>query len=94
MSEQTILNFPAHYNDPHSSFRAAAMMQRTGIMESQRGKVVRLVAEHPGLTSKELAAATGADRFMLARRLPEAMRLGLIRREEPAHGDCRWWPAE
>ena len=45
----------------------------------------------PGLTSKELAGVTDLDRYMLARRLPEAERHGKVKRLERTTG-VQWWP--
>ena len=57
------------------------------------------VACHPGLTSNELARATGLDRYMLARRLPELCDHDRVVRGDPRRCEvsgrkaATWWPA-
>ncbi len=51
-----------------------------------------LMRPTPGLTSGELAARHGLDRHMVARRLPEAARVGLITRREIGAQEVTWWP--
>lgn len=63
-------------------------------------EVAELVREHPGCTSAELAEKTGADRFALARRLPDAATLKKPLLYKGAPRACNvtgraaftWWP--
>ncbi|MEM0953322.1 MAG: MarR family transcriptional regulator [Pseudomonadota bacterium] len=64
--------------------------------------VADLVRKHPGQTSAELAAMTGLDRMMIARRLPEAAALkkgptvfkGATRKcnHSGRPNSITWWP--
>lgn len=46
--------------------------------EAQIAKVVKYLARNPAVTSRELSVAMGADRYMVARRLPDAEKKGLV----------------
>lgn len=61
----------ARNSDPLTSHMAAQHMNHTGARAKQQQEVLAAVRKHPGMTSSELAQATGVDRYMLARRLPE-----------------------
>lgn len=74
------MNHPARTADPSSSHEAADHIVGSGLQAQQHSLAASAVRKHPGLTSLELARACGLDRFMLARRLPEVERQGLIRR--------------
>lgn len=74
------MNHPARSDDPTSSHEAADFIVGSGKQAQQQAQAAAAVRKHPGLTSLELARATGIDRFVLARRLPEVEREGLIRR--------------
>ena len=74
------MNHPARTADPSSSHEAADHIVSSGKQAQQQSQAAAAVRKHPGLTSLELARATGIDRFVLARRLPEVEREGLIRR--------------
>jgi len=80
--------------DPASSKRAAADVERTGVMRGQRVLAQQLVESYPGSTSKELAAAGILDRYQLARRLPELVKLGLVRTTQAGNEDLKWFPKE
>lgn len=47
---------------------------------SQIPEVVRALARHPKVTSMELAQLVQMDRHLIARRLPEAEKEGLVKR--------------
>lgn len=81
----------ARRDDPESSHRAADQAERSGRIGRQLEAALAAVRERPGLTSLELAEATGIDRYTLARRLPELARRGLVHRDERPDG-IRWWP--
>lgn len=74
------MNHPARTADPSSSHEAADFIVGSGKQAQQQAQASAAVRKHPGLTSLELARATGLDRFMLARRLPELWKQGLLRR--------------
>ncbi|HDS1649035.1 TPA: winged helix-turn-helix domain-containing protein [Stenotrophomonas maltophilia] len=93
------MNHPARYTDPSSSHEAAAHMVSSGAQAVQQSQASSAVRKYPGLTSLELARATGLDRFMLARRLPEIEKQGLIRRgmvrkcsASNGRSGCTWFP--
>lgn len=67
-------------------------LERSGRAWRQLDRVVEAVRTTPGLTSGELAARHGLDRHMVARRLPEAARVGLITRREIGAQEVTWWP--
>lgn len=94
------MNHPARSDDPSSSHEAAEHVVASGLQAHQHSLAASAVRKHPGLTSLELARATGLDRFMLARRLPELQRHGLIvrgiiRKCSASNGrsGCTWFPA-
>jgi hypothetical protein len=71
----------ARATDPASSHIAAEQMNASGEAKRQRERVVDLVFQYPGLTSKELATkCDDLDRFQIARRLPEAEADGAVER--------------
>lgn len=93
------MNHPARYTDPSSSQEAAAHIVSSGAQAHQHSLSASAVRKFPGLTSLELARATGLDRFMLARRLPELAKQGLIRRgmvrkcsASNGRSGCTWFP--
>lgn len=93
------MNHPARTADPSSSHEAATHIVSSGLQAQQHSVAASAVRKHPGLTSLELARATCLDRFMLARRLPELARNGLIvrgavRKCSASNGrnGCTWFP--
>ena len=86
-----LLDFAPNFrhSDPRSSQDAGVAVEKKGKAQKQRDIAQRLVATYPGRTSKELARISGMDRYALARRLPELLRAGVVRRTE--EGECRWW---
>lgn len=86
--------------DPATSKAAADSAAASGRASSQREAVLAAVRAAPGRTSDELAAGMGVGRHMVARRLPELERLGLVRRGEArasrvgGRAGLTWWPAE
>jgi len=65
----------ARNTDPLSSHLAGEEITVLGKRQKQINIVVRLVKRSEGLTSAELAHKHGIDRYMAARRLPEASSL-------------------
>ena len=90
----------ARKSDPASSHLAAAEVTASGKRQQQIGLVIDLVRKFPGLTSMELAGMSGEDRYMIARRLPEALTAGAIRKGEQRACSVTgrlaltWWPAQ
>lgn len=92
MREQRGFDFAprAATRDPLSSHAAADALERSGAVGRQVARVVECVRATPRLTSGELAARHGLDRHMVARRLPDAERAGLVRRIEIGARQVRW----
>ena len=72
----------ARRTDPASSHEAAAQVTASGVRDSQCAAVLDALRRHPGSTSLELATASGLDRYVVARRLPELERDGRAVRGE------------
>lgn len=70
----------ARRTDPATSKEAAAMVR--DVAKCQQADVLRAVRAYPHRTSKQLANEAGMDRYMVARRLPELLALGLVRTGE------------
>ena len=77
--------------DPDSSRQAARRHEQSGRLDSDRWRVLEALRRNPGASSKELAAREGLDRHMVARRLPDLERAGLVRRDCDGKGDTRWY---
>jgi predicted HTH transcriptional regulator len=88
----------ARNTDLVSSHIAAARIEGSTAAH-QRAQAVAAVSNNPGRTSSELAEETGLDRYMLARRLPEALKAGAVTRNGPradsytGNPGMVWWPA-
>lgn len=63
----------ARNTDPITSHLAGDEVTQSGRRQSQINKVTAMVRAREGLTSAELAKANEADRYMVARRLPDAL---------------------
>lgn len=66
-------------NDPVTSHKAEAKVTKSGHRQTQAELVLEALKRRPLHTSAELAEAMGADRFMVARRLPDLMHNNLVR---------------
>lgn len=90
-------------SDPSSSLKAANEIVNTGILQTQVLKVIALVEECPGRTSRELWSMAELkkmrlDRYTIAKRLPDAANQKLVRQGDQRK--CRlsnrmcvtWWP--
>lgn len=94
----------ARSTDISTSHEAAAHVVSSGLQAAQQDRAASAIEAHPGLTSMdgltsmELAKATGHDRYMLARRLPELLEDGRAWRgpKKPCavsgRSACTWWP--
>ena len=90
----------AHYNDPSTSFQAAERARKSGMIGRQAMRVFCAVQRHPGATSRELASTIDAlDRWAVARRLPELVRMGIVKQGEKRKCAIAgtmavtWWPS-
>jgi DNA-binding MarR family transcriptional regulator len=68
----------ARNTDPITSHIAAQQITLSGARGRQQRIALRAVIEHPGLTSRELAALCSLDRYQMARRLPELEEADLV----------------
>lgn len=90
----------ARSTDPATSHLAADTITASGQRHAQLVQTIQAVEQHPGLTSYELSVRTGLDRYMLARRLPEAVTAGRVvkggAREctVTRHKATLWWPVD
>jgi hypothetical protein len=77
---------------------AAEQITRSGRRGQQLALTIASVRSFPGYTSQELAEKTGHDRYMLARRLPEAVIAGAVKKGIIAECSVTrrkallWWP--
>lgn len=78
--------------DPASSHRAEAGAKRSGQMRGGRVIAMGLVDRYPGRSSKQLAELGKVDRHMLGRRLPELLKMQLVRTTQIGSDDLLWWP--
>ncbi len=76
----------ARRTDPMSSLVAAEEAMMSGRRDTQARDVLRAVIRYPHKTSRELASVTGMDRYIVARRLPELEKDGLVMKEGNAAG--------
>lgn len=76
---RTGLPLPAAKDDPQTSALSAEDIEKSGDRRRQIEQVVSCVRNSPRRTSREIAAIHGLDRYMVARRLPDARELGLVR---------------
>ena len=95
MEQRHLFDAPrARTTDPLSSHKAADDADRSGLIGRQCAAVLELVRATPGMTSAELAARHRMDRYVIARRLPDLERRGLVRRIEYGARQVRWESAE
>ena len=70
----------ARHNDPETSHAAAEEITKSGARGRQAMEVLEALRQHPSSTSAELAEASGIDRYVTARRLPELEKAGFVAR--------------
>lgn len=85
--------------DPPTSHAAELEINQSGLRDRQALQVLEAVRQWPGRTSRELAAVSGLERHLVARRLPELrdagfVRQGEIRRCAESHRLALTWVAE
>ncbi|MDX5516181.1 winged helix-turn-helix domain-containing protein [Stenotrophomonas sp. RG-453] len=84
--------------DITGSHEAVALLVRSGRHAAQKDRTEAAVKRYPGMTSMQLAHATGMDRYMVARRLPDLAKEGRAHRGAKALCPisnitvCTWWP--
>lgn len=90
MIQEDLFQPRARTRDPLSSHAAADQAEASGLIGRQAARVLEAVRATGGMTSSELAARHGLDRYACARRLPELERQGLVRRIEYGAREVRW----
>ena len=61
----------ARRSDPETSHVAAERIERSGRLRQQQAQVLDALTRWPGSTAVELSKASGIDRYVVSRRLPE-----------------------
>jgi CRP-like cAMP-binding protein len=74
----TLPLFAARLTNPHTSKLAAEQVEASGHAETQRRICLASVRACPGMTAAEIALASGLERHIPSRRLPELRRAGLV----------------
>lgn len=89
----------ARTSDPQSSHAAAEQVESSGKAKKHRDRILDLVYEHPGCTTKELVRylhredlEDGLDRVELGRRMPELEQAGEIHRTKEGRSELRCYP--
>ncbi len=72
----------ARKTDPRTSHEAAREAEASGRAATHREICFKEVIQNPGCTAAEIAAATGLERHVPSRRLPELRDAGLVRNAE------------
>lgn len=72
----------ARSTDPHTSHEAADEAETSGRAAGQRKTCKNQVDREPGMTAAEIAAATGMERHVPSRRLPELREAGMVTNKE------------
>ena len=66
--------------DSYTSDLAEERVTKLGVRQEQCRIVYELLQKHIGFTSKELAKISKLDRHMIARRLPDLLNVGKVRK--------------
>ena len=69
----------ARNSDPAPSHAAAERLKKSGRLRAQQQTVLDALTRWPGSTAVELAKASGIDRYVVSRRLPELVPLWVHR---------------
>ena len=89
----------ARNTDPSTSHEAAREAEASGRAGGQRNICFNEVMNKPGQTAAEIAAATGLERHIPSRRLPELRDAGLVENREirncrvTGRNSMTWYPA-
>jgi len=95
-STQQFLNFEgaiplARATDHESSHAAAERKESSGCAKQDRVRVLESLRKlGKAVTSKQLAAVMGVDRYMTARRLPDLAKMGLVKCEAYEGRELMW----
>ena len=87
-----------HRRDPQTAVDAAHAYEASGDAKTNRDRVLKCVAGHPGLTAPDIGSYTDLGHHEAQRRLSDLERSGLVRKGEPAacaghRGKLStWWP--
>jgi len=68
----------ARRTDAASSIEAARQLESSGTIDQQQARVLAAVRAFPGQSSLAIAEHARLDRHLVARRLPELGRMGLV----------------
>lgn len=79
-SQRAIETPAARRTDPVTSHLAAAEVTGSGVRADQQRRAAAAVRQWPGCTSMELALKAHQDRYAVARRLPECVVAGSVRK--------------
>lgn len=77
-----LFSYASRATDPATSHEAERDITASGARAQMAATALRLVREHPGLTSNELEALVGVSDGRIRKRLVELEREGLVRRGE------------
>lgn len=89
----------ARNTDPFTSHEAAREAEASGCASGQRHTCFEDVMNRPGQTAAEIAVATGLERHVPSRRLPELRDAGLVENREvrvcriTGRNSMTWYPA-
>lgn len=89
----------ARNTDPFTSHEAAREAEASGRASKQRQVCLDEALNRPGQTAAEIAAATGLERHVPSRRLPELRDAGLLENREvrvcrvTGRNSMTWYPA-
>lgn len=72
----------ARRTDPRTSHEAAREAEANGRAATHRAICLEEVRKNPGRTAAEIAAATGMERHVPSRRLPELREAGFVKNVE------------
>jgi hypothetical protein len=87
-------------SDPDTSREAASKIEASGEASNQRKRCLLAVNENPGQTAAEIAQATGMERHVPSRRLPELRDVGLVKNGESrqcavtGNSSMTWFPRD
>lgn len=88
MDIDSILGVRARRTDPESSAAADTYHRASGKRERNLDRALRLIARHPGSTTRELATLDKWCRYELARRCADLKRIGLAT-HSPRPRECQ-----
>ena len=90
----------SRWSDPHTSHEAAQEAESSGRARAHRETCLAEVRRNPGKTAAEIAKATGLERHVPSRRLPDLRDAGLVKNGEArvcgvtGRASLTWLPAQ